>query len=99
MDGPKDNSYWDRDIERVFGSELRDFEREVWCINDWLLDSFYFIAEYEGVFLTRFFCESVKLDWFCGLFYAHDGVTFRFEPVHNFHCILVIFPVYTELGS
>ncbi|MFM2136381.1 MAG: hypothetical protein RL021_1781, partial [Bacteroidota bacterium] len=71
---PKDNSCADGDIDRVFASELRDFQCFVQQIQYRIADTIHFVAEDECSLLACMEVETVQCDTIFGLFHGDDPV-------------------------
>ena len=47
---PNNDAGSDADVERVFGAELRQFDAALALVDDRLLNTFHFVAQYNGIF-------------------------------------------------
>ena len=76
---PQDDADGYGDVQGVFGAELRDFDAAVGSVDGFLLHSFHFVSEYQGVFPVRGDAEIFEGG---GVFRLFDGkylVSFAFQ--------------------
>ena len=96
---PQDDADGYGDVQGVFGAELGDFDAAVGSVDGFLLHSFYFVSEYQGVFPVRGDAEIFEGG---GVFCLFDGkylVSFAFQSGDDRQGVFGIFPVDSVLGT
>jgi len=96
---PEDDSYADRDIQRVLRAELRNLETEIRCIYDILSYSGNLVAEYDGIFPSRFRLECIKHHGTYCLFCTDDRIPFLLETADGVHGVVHMFPDHAVLRT
>lgn len=72
----------------MLGSLLRDFERKVSGVHNFLLYAADFVSEYQGILAAGLPAESVQFHRMDGLFHGYYGVSFRLQAFHQGHHIV-----------
>ena len=88
-----------RDVERVLGATLRNFEAYVALVDNVLVHAVYFMAENEGVASAGLWREVLKLDAAFDLFETAEGVAVVLEGGYAFGCGGIVAPFDRVFGS
>lgn len=101
---PEHDSDAHGDIQRMLGTELRDFQRKVGSVHNLLPDAVDFVAEDQGIFfpgssgrIPRLGTEGIQRDGMDRLFHADRRVPLTAKFAHSGEGVLVVFPSHAFL--
>ena len=96
---PEDHADRDGDVEGVLGTVLRNFQREITCVDDVLADAVDFVSEDYGIFGIRGRPEGIQLDGADGLLDGHEGVALFPEPADGLQGVVGVLPRDAVFGA
>lgn len=96
---PKHNPGADRDVERMLGAELRNLHAKITEVDDSLLHSFNFVAEYKGVSAVGSRGEVVEHDAGLGLLDGNEYIIVLFQLMYGVGSVGKILPFHAVLGA